>query len=139
MQDRETKQADPGLQTPDVIGAFDEFMGAFEAFKSANDERLAQIEHRLSADVVTSEKVARINDTLDSQKRAMDEMLLRQRRPELGAPSGEMRGLRGREHKAAFERYVRKGETGSSASRARRCRRAPIPMAAFWCPPRPRR
>ena len=44
----------------DVAGAFDEFMGAFDAFKDANDERLGQIEKRMSADVITSEKVDRI-------------------------------------------------------------------------------
>ena len=32
-------------------GAYAEFMNAFEAFKDANDERLEQIEKRMSADV----------------------------------------------------------------------------------------
>jgi hypothetical protein len=47
----------------DVALAFDEFMRAFESFKLANDERLAQIEQSISADVVTTEKLDRINRT----------------------------------------------------------------------------
>ena len=38
----------------DVALAFDEFMRAFEAFKATNEERIGQIEKRLSADVLTS-------------------------------------------------------------------------------------
>ena len=36
-----------------IADAFDGFMGAFEAFKEANDTRLDEIERKLSADVVT--------------------------------------------------------------------------------------
>lgn len=38
---------------------------AFEEFKSANDARLAEIGKRGAADVITEEKLARINDALD--------------------------------------------------------------------------
>lgn len=39
---------------PDRIeDAFDGFMGAFEAFKDANDRRLDEIEKKLTSDVVT--------------------------------------------------------------------------------------
>ena len=54
----ETKVANPAADYDDVLGAF-------EAFKEANDERLAQIEKRQSADVLTSEKVERINKAID--------------------------------------------------------------------------
>jgi HK97 family phage major capsid protein len=82
------------------IATQDDVLVAFEAFKDANDERLAQIEKRMSADVVTSEKVDRIS-------RAIDELTLKARRPALG---GEMKAEPS-EHKRAFEAYVRKGET----------------------------
>lgn len=111
MRDHETKHAEAPPSSPDLMSAFDEFMGAFEAFKSANDERLEQIERKLSADAVTLEKVQRINEALDSQKRALEEMALRQRRPGLAAPETEARDPRLVQHKSAFERYVRKGET----------------------------
>ena len=66
----ETKGA--GENPLDLKDAFDDFLVAFEGFKDANDERLTALERKLSADVVTEEKVARISDTLDSQKRAID-------------------------------------------------------------------
>ena len=42
------------------LAHFDEFARAFEAFKDTNDSRLSRIETRLSGDVVTEEKLARI-------------------------------------------------------------------------------
>lgn len=80
--------------------AQDDVLIAFEAFKDANDERLAQIEKRMSADVVTAEKVDRIG-------RAIDELTLKARRPLLAA---EVKAEPS-EHKRAFDGYVRKGET----------------------------
>ena len=49
----------------DVAQAFEDFARAFEAFKETNDERLRQIEGRFGADVVTEEKLARIDAALD--------------------------------------------------------------------------
>ena len=87
----------------------DDIVMAFEAFKDANDERLAQIEKRMSADVVTAEKVERIN-------RAIDELTLKSRRPTLSAERRE----EPTEHKRAFDTYVRKGEDhGLSALEAK--------------------
>lgn len=89
------------LETKVAGGASqDDVLVAFEAFKDANDERLAQIEKRMSADVVTAEKVDRIS-------RAIDELALKARRPQL---AGETKAEPS-EHKRAFEGYVRKGET----------------------------
>ena len=68
----------------DVTGAFDEFMHAFEAFKEANDDRLGQIEKRMGADVLTTEKVDRISRAMDEQKRTMDQLTLKALRPPLG-------------------------------------------------------
>jgi len=97
------------LQTPEIKDAFDEFLRAFEAFKSVNDERLGQLEAR-SADIVTEEKVDRINRALDEQKRLLDELTLASARP---AIAGERKAApAAREKKAAFERYIRKGDAG---------------------------
>src|SRR5262249_8384030 len=96
--------------TPEIKSAFDDFLGAFEQFKAANDERLTQLERR-SADVVTEEKVDRINQALDQQKRALDALLLDAARPALG---GERKAATDRdalERKQAFDRYVRKGDS----------------------------
>ncbi len=97
---------DTGLETK---VAFGDFMQAFEAFKDANDERLADIEKRMSADVLTVEKVERIDKALDRTKARLDELTLKAKRPKL---SGDDEAApQAREHKQAFEAYVRKGET----------------------------
>ncbi len=97
---------DNGLETK---VAFGDFMQAFEAFKEANDDRLSQIEQRMSADVVTSDKVDRINRAVDETKARLDELTLKARRPRLtGEPDAAPAA---REHKQAFETYVRKGES----------------------------
>jgi HK97 family phage major capsid protein len=83
----------------------DDVLQAFEAFKDANDDRLAQIEKRMSADVVTTEKVDRIN-------KAVDELILKSRRPALSAE----RIVEPSEHKRAFDGYVRKGEAHGLAA-----------------------
>lgn len=99
----ETKAAAPS--SAELGEAFDEFMTSFETFRETNDERLAQLERRLAADVVTTDKVDRISRAMDEQKRAIDGLVLRKSRPQLGgsplAPS---------EHKRAFEAYVRTGD-----------------------------
>ncbi len=97
---------DNGLETK---VAFGDFMQAFEAFKDANDERLGQIEQRMSADAVTSDKVERINRAVDETKSRLDELTLKARRPRMSGTDDT--GPAAREHKAAFETYVRKGET----------------------------
>ncbi len=104
----ETKGA---AENVDLKNAFDDFMSTFEAFKEGNDAKIDEIERKLSADVVTEEKVARIGQALDSQKRLIDRLVLKGRRPELGL-SGSGRGAEASEHKAAFEAYVRTGESG---------------------------
>ena len=78
MNDHTASTAPEIKAVPDTIAdAFDGFMGAFEAFKDANDRRLDEIERKLSADVVSSEKDERINKAIDEQKRALDQVLIR--------------------------------------------------------------
>ncbi|ABS62529.1 phage major capsid protein, HK97 family [Parvibaculum lavamentivorans DS-1] len=106
----ETKSAETrSASAHEVREAMDEFLSSFEDFKSANDERLGELERKLTADVLTEEKVDRINRALDTQKKKMDELTLAAARPEIGGTrAGET--YAGREHKRAFDRYVRKGE-----------------------------
>jgi HK97 family phage major capsid protein len=86
----------------------DDVMRLFEEFKAANDERLDQIERR-SADVVTEDKVERINAALT---RRLDELTLKSARPSLGATrDSKALGHDATEHKAAFESYMRSGES----------------------------
>jgi HK97 family phage major capsid protein len=81
---------------------------AFTAFKDANDERLAQIETKLSADVLTQEKLTRIDRALDETKRRLDRASLDMARPRMGART-ELDG-EALQHKSAFNLYMRAGE-----------------------------
>lgn len=89
-----------------VEGMFAEFMGAFEEFKRTNDGRIAELEKRGSADVLTEQKVERLNQALDSAKAAIDRANLERARPRLegGRPDA------GDEYKDAFAAYVKRGE-----------------------------
>ena len=61
IEKSETKSAYPAS----IGQSFEELMVAFEAFKDTNDERLSAIEAKSSADVVTTDKLERINRTID--------------------------------------------------------------------------
>ena len=100
----------PEIKSADPTAAFEEFARAFEAFKEGNDARLAEIDRRLCADVVTEEKVARIGATLDATKARLDRLALDGRRPALGDTPEGGRDPAAAEHKAAFLSYVRTGE-----------------------------
>ncbi|WP_445501833.1 phage major capsid protein [Microvirga sp. G4-2] len=94
----------------DVASAFEDFARAFEAFKDANDTRLSEIETRLTSDVVTEEKLARIDTALDDAKRRLDRLALDRSRPPLGRSAEHPRDPMLTEHKAAFHAYMRSGE-----------------------------
>lgn len=96
------------LSTP--AATFDELHRAFAAFRETNDERLGQLETRASADVVTEEKLSRIERALDENKSRMDRFALESARPRLSA-DGRQDAL-GLQHKNAFGHYMRDGETG---------------------------
>ncbi|MGO4704528.1 phage major capsid protein [Microvirga sp. 2MCAF38] len=94
----------------DVASAFEDFARAFEAFKDANDTRLGEIETRLTSDVVTDEKLVRIDTALDDAKRRLDRLALDRSRPPLGSAAEIARDPAQAEHKGAFHTYVRTGE-----------------------------
>jgi HK97 family phage major capsid protein len=89
-----------------VEGMFGEFMHAFEEFKQGNDLRLAELERRGSADVVTTDKVDRLNQALDGAKAAIDRANLERARPRLEGGRADA----GDEYKDAFAAYVKRGE-----------------------------
>jgi HK97 family phage major capsid protein/HK97 family phage prohead protease len=96
----ETKSLDA-----DVSAAFEDFMSAFEHYRQSNDERLAEIERRGGADVITEEKMARIDLALDEQKRTLDALLVKRARPDLGRGAAQPSAVR-----QAFDAYVRRGD-----------------------------
>ncbi len=105
----EIKSQSVEVKSGDSANAFGDLHRAFSAFREANDERLAQIEHRLSSDVVTEEKLLRIDRALDDTKRRLDLQIVEKARPRI---SGERthNDSEFREHKMAFRTYMRTGE-----------------------------
>ncbi|HVV40277.1 MAG TPA: phage major capsid protein [Nitrobacter sp.] len=93
-------------------GDHDDLRVTFEEFKAANDERLARLEKK-RGDVLLEEKVDRINAALDAQARRLDEIALKHARPTLEGRNRLATDAASREHKSAFEAYVRGGEVGS--------------------------
>jgi len=89
--------------TGDLATAIDDLARAFEDYKATNDQALAEIKSRGAYDVVTAEKLTRLD-------RALDELSLKARRPRL-ADQGSHQNHADLAHKSAFDTYVRKGET----------------------------
>lgn len=98
------------IKSADPANALGELHRAFAAFREANDERLTQIERRMSSDVVTEEKLARIDRTLDETKRILDRQVIEKARPRLSAGL-DRADSDVREHKSAFRAYMRSGDS----------------------------
>ena len=75
-----------------------DMMTAFEAYKQANDERLAEIEAKGSADALLDAKLKKLD-------RRIDEISLKAARPDEGAPAAT-----GGERSEAWARYMRTGD-----------------------------
>jgi HK97 family phage major capsid protein len=101
----ENKAARPAAS--DINDTYDALLRGFEAFKETNDERLDQLERRMS-DCLTEEKLDRINRALDDYKRSVDEMALKAARPQRGGAAPKAGAAS--EHKSAFDSYMRRGE-----------------------------
>jgi HK97 family phage major capsid protein len=102
----ETKAGIP----PDTMVTHGEMMRAFAQYKETNDERVTTIEKR-GGDVLLEEKVERINSTIDSHQRWIDESNLKSARPALGREQESAGSPDQCEHKSAFLDYMRRGET----------------------------
>ena len=96
-----------GVPSRDAAVTHDEMMRIVAAFQETNDERIAEIEKRGSAPLL-EEKVERINADLT---RKIDELALKSARPALGRDHGSARAQGTIEHKAAFDDYVRHGDS----------------------------
>ena len=106
---------------------------AFSAFKETNDERLTQLENRFGADVVTEEKLARIDHALDDTKSRLDRLALEMSRPRIGGKLVDDHS--GREHKSAFNHYMRSGEaSGLKALEAKALSRGSGPDGGYLVP-----
>lgn len=97
----------------EIGAAFEDFMRAFEAYKDTNNRRLSDIERHMQADVLTVEKLDRIDRALDEHKRIVDDLALKAARPVLGGTA--IRAGATSERKTAFEGYVRRGDASALA------------------------
>ncbi len=91
----------------DLNTLFDQFMHSFEDFKDTNDQRIAELERRGSADILTLAKVGRIDAAMDNYKSAMDRASLERARPALEIGNSNFQSD---EYKQAFSAYVKRGE-----------------------------
>jgi HK97 family phage major capsid protein len=105
-----TQTPAPETKSADLTSAFDDFMRTFEAYKAHNDERLDALQKR-SGDVLAEEKMNRLDRALDDARRVVDHLSLKAQRPQLAA--AQPHSAADREHKAAFESYMRKGDTAA--------------------------
>jgi HK97 family phage major capsid protein len=95
--DFETASFPPAGQAENYPTHQQELMQAFESFKQANDARLDEIEKRQQADIVTEEKVNRLNDEIGRLQGLMQ-------RPALEAAPDEAHVP---EQRAAFRDFLR--------------------------------
>jgi HK97 family phage major capsid protein len=107
--DIRTPETKAGIPSGDAQDVYEAMMRTFEEFKSENDARLKTIEQR-GGDVVGEDKLARIDAALHTQQQQIEALSLKGARPALGAErASSPHGAR--EHKSAFDDYVRNGET----------------------------
>ena len=105
-------QTKPQTQTKQMKSAqmknmTSDFASTFEAFKDANDARLAALEGKQS-DGLLDDKVARINAALDSQAKQIENLALASSRPVLGKNGGC--APVNTEAKSAWSSYIRTGD-----------------------------
>ena len=109
------------MENTEIKSAVEQMAGAFEEFKKANDERLAQIEEKGAADALVEGKLAAIekelskfddiNNVIQGQK-AKDEMLeekLANFETMLARPAAGFDVKEIDQKTAAFEKFIRKG------------------------------
>ena len=65
----------------DIAQEFESLRHSFEAYKETNDERVSDIKKNGSVDVITQEKLNRIDANLNEAKANMDRAELKSRRP----------------------------------------------------------
>jgi HK97 family phage major capsid protein len=107
LHDR-TPETKAGIPSGDAQDVYDAMMRTFEEFKSENDHRIKAIEQR-KGDSLNDEKLARIDASLNQHQQQLDAISLKSARPALEGRR-TVQDASAREHKSAFDDYVRSGE-----------------------------
>ena len=100
----ETKMGPSDLKTAQA-----DFASTFAAFKDANDQRLAEIEKKASADILLDDKVARLNAALDSQSKQIENLSVSLSQPSYTASVNT-------EAKSAWSSFIRSGDASALTS-----------------------
>ncbi len=131
LHDR-TPETKAGIPSHDAQDVYEAMMRTFEEFKSENDHRLKAIEQR-KGDVLNDEKLARIDAALNGHQQQLDAISLNRARPAL---EGRRPDASAREHKSAFDDYVRSGEAaGLRALEMKAMSIASNPDGGYLVPP----
>ena len=94
-------KASAGAHAGEMADRFDDLATAFETFKRTNEQRIVEIERRGAADVVTEDKLTRLNAALD------------------GAYAGEIEGYRAITHRRPKRCAHHAADEGADDGRAR--------------------
>jgi HK97 family phage major capsid protein len=105
----ETKAEINGASGDVIVEAVHDLCTTFEEFKQTNDLRLKDLEEKGVGDILSEEKLARINKALSEQKNAIDRLSLQAARPKRGDARAVTSG--DNEHKSAFNAYMRSGDS----------------------------
>ncbi len=131
----EIKAGVPAAPLADAAVTYADLMRAFEDFKQTNDQKLSE---KRSVDVVLEEKLARLDSVISTQAQRLEAIELKQARPAIGSEKSatKQESQPGIEHKAAFEAYVRAGESGNlRALEVKALSGASNPDGGFLVPP----
>lgn len=90
--------------SPENKALHEDIQRIYEEFKATNDAHLASLDRR--ADSLLEDKLARLDAEMSKK---LDQLQLKSARPAL-APESKVARFAQREHKAAFDRYMRSGE-----------------------------
>ncbi len=97
------------MTTFEIKAAVDDLGSAFAAFKEANDRRLQELSKKHASDVLSEEKVNRLNGELDRLQGQVDGLTAAVKRSPLDG-SAQKYSTAEREQKAAFNRFLRTGQ-----------------------------
>jgi HK97 family phage major capsid protein len=115
----ERKDADPSTAgITSVKSAVEQLGRRFEEFKQANDERIAELKTRGSADATLVEKVEKLNAAITAVsdlKTRLEELETKAARPQLVDAKGRPIPKEQVEHKEAFAKFLRKGDEAGLA------------------------
>jgi HK97 family phage major capsid protein len=103
-------QLDTKTLPGEAYATLDDLTRVFAHYREANEERLAELAGKAAVDPLTEEKLARIDAALDETRSRLDALTLKAARPALETAADRPDASR-HEHKAAFEAYVRSGDT----------------------------